>query len=112
MTSLGEVWQVPMKSLTQLASLQRAAKVGTLPPTAVAIDVELTRWFALGHHQHPAPHADSSGVVGRDETIAGAKIDPFSHNKQADIKLPGLRDKDIDASRISPLGEVREEIDA
>lgn len=66
---------------------------------------------SIGQYQHPEPHADSQGVVGRDETIAGAKIDPLAgKNKQAETELPGLDDENVDSSRIPPMGEVREEM--
>ncbi|KAK5464953.1 hypothetical protein LTS15_001516 [Exophiala xenobiotica] len=65
-----------------------------------------------GQYRHPAAHADSQGVVGRDETIQGAKIDPLSGKGNASTtKSAGLDDEQVDASRINPMGEVREEMD-
>lgn len=65
----------------------------------------------LGQYQHPAPHADSQGVVGRDEAIQGAKIDPLSGKENVSTtKSTGLDDEQVDASRINPMGEVREEM--
>ncbi|KIW12591.1 hypothetical protein PV08_09869 [Exophiala spinifera] len=64
-----------------------------------------------GRYKHPAPHADSQGVAGRDEAIQGAKIDPLSGKENTSTtKSPGLDDEQVDASRINPLGEVREEM--
>jgi len=64
-----------------------------------------------GQYQHPEPHADSQGVVGRDETIHGAKIEPLEGGRNTSTsKQPGLDDEQVDASRISPMGEVREEM--
>jgi hypothetical protein len=64
----------------------------------------------LGQYQHPEPHADSQGVVGRDEAIQGAKIEPLEGGRGTTTsKQPGLDDEHVDASRINPLGEVREE---
>lgn len=70
----------------------------------------LTDWGS-GQYQHPAPHADSQDVVGRDEAIQGAKIDRLSgKEKVATAKLTGLDDEQVDASRINPMGEVGEEM--
>ncbi|KIV79581.1 hypothetical protein PV11_07132 [Exophiala sideris] len=64
-----------------------------------------------GHYKHPAPHADSHGVVGRDETIQGAKLEPLEgKGSEPTSKSTGLDDEEVDASRINPLGEVREEL--
>jgi len=50
-------------------------------------------------------------VVGRDETITGAKIEPLAGEfKVAQKKMPGLDDETVDASRINPMGEVREQM--
>jgi hypothetical protein len=59
------------------------------------------------------PHADSQGVVGRDDVVEGAKIDPLS-GKEPGAKrstAKGLDDENVDASRVQPMGEVREEMD-
>ena len=48
--------------------------------------------------------------MGRDETIEGAKIEPLEGNKHAEGKGPGLDDEQVDAARIDPMGEVREEM--
>lgn len=59
----------------------------------------------------PAPHADSQGVAERDATIEGAKIEPLDGGRgNATSKEPGLDDELVDASRVNPLGEVREEM--
>jgi len=64
-----------------------------------------------GQYQHPESHADSQGVVGRDGVISGAKIDPLvAQANQATRKNEGLDDEQVDASRVEPLGEVREEM--
>jgi hypothetical protein len=64
-----------------------------------------------GQYQHTLPHADSHGSVGRDETIQGSKIAPFDGKfKTAATTTGGLDDETVDASRIDPLGEVREEM--
>ena len=56
------------------------------------------------------PHADSQGVVGREDVIQSAKIAPFDHKvKQSTQHTQGLDDESVDAARIRPLGEVREE---
>lgn len=79
-------------------------------------NVLLTRHWLTGNsqpgqYQHPEPHADSQGVVGRDEAIAGTKIDPLvSEFKEPQKKMPGLDDETVDVSRIEPMGEVREEM--
>ncbi|KAI7527791.1 hypothetical protein KC331_g16116 [Hortaea werneckii] len=70
-----------------------------------------------GQHQHPEPHAESGGSVGRDETIQAAKVDPLVSQAQsgetastATRKNPGLDDEVVDAGRVAPMGEVREEM--
>ncbi|EMC99882.1 hypothetical protein BAUCODRAFT_128589 [Baudoinia panamericana UAMH 10762] len=64
-----------------------------------------------GQYQHTAPHVDSHGVVGRDEVVSGAKIDPLvGEVNESTRKEPGLGDEEVDAGRIAPLGEVREEM--
>ncbi|KAF2093532.1 hypothetical protein NA57DRAFT_61238 [Rhizodiscina lignyota] len=65
-----------------------------------------------GQYQHPEAHADSQGVVGREDVIQGAKIDPLEQApgmKSAPVK-GGLDDENVDASRINPMGEVREQM--
>lgn len=56
------------------------------------------------------PHANSQGVVGRDDVIAGAKIEPLASHKMAGVPDQGLDDESVDAARIAPMGEVREEM--
>ena len=64
-----------------------------------------------GQYQHTAPHADTQGVVGRDEAVQGAKIEPLSGKEyETQLKGEGLDDEHVDASRVAPLGEVREEM--
>jgi len=64
-----------------------------------------------GQYQHTEPHAQSGGVVGGDETVSGAKIDPLANESDAATrKNPGLDDETVDASRVEPMGEVREEM--
>ncbi|GME22559.1 set domain-containing protein [Neofusicoccum parvum] len=64
-----------------------------------------------GQFQHPAPHANSQGVVGRDEAFAGAKIAPLDGKEGPTAgKSTGLDDEAVDGSRIAPLGEVREQM--
>ena len=66
-----------------------------------------------GQYQHPEPHADSQGSVGREEVIQGAKIDPLAGGPDlegGERAKSGLDDENVDASRISPLGEVREQM--
>ncbi|KAI6796221.1 hypothetical protein KC361_g4571 [Hortaea werneckii] len=70
-----------------------------------------------GQYQHPEPHAESGGSVGRDETIQAAKVDPLVSQAQsgetastATRKNPGLDDEVVDAGRVAPMGEVREEM--
>lgn len=42
--------------------------------------------------------------------MAGAKIDPLT-SEVLSKKMPGgLEDEDVDASRVAPMGEVREEL--
>ncbi|MCJ1445681.1 MAG: hypothetical protein MMC23_006186 [Stictis urceolatum] len=65
-----------------------------------------------GQYQHTAPHADSQGSVGRDDTIAGSKITPLereqgSHTPQ--LKNPGLNDELVDSARSNPAGGVGEQ---
>lgn len=58
-----------------------------------------------------APHADSTGVVGRDEDIGRVKIDPLDGSqKSSQRKDLGLDDEVVDAARVAPLGGVREEV--
>ena len=64
-----------------------------------------------GQYQHTASHADSQGVVGRDETVQGSKIEPLTGKEnETQRKGEGLDDENVDASRVAPLGEVREEM--
>ena len=64
-----------------------------------------------GQYQHAEPHADTQGVVGRDETIQGAKVDPLmSQTNEATRNNQGLDDEQVAASRVEPLGSVREEM--
>jgi hypothetical protein len=71
----------------------------------------LTENSQSGQYQHPEPHTDTQGVVGRDEVIAGTKIDPLvGEFKEAQKKMPGLDDEIVDTSRIEPMGEVREQM--
>jgi hypothetical protein len=73
--------------------------------------IELKAARHPGQYQHPLPHADSSGVVGTDETIHGSKIDPLSGKRNEPVdKSPGLSDEVVDTARIQPMGEVREEM--
>lgn len=59
------------------------------------------------------PHANSQGVVGYEDIIQSCKIAPMEPEdgmmKRADKHTHGLDDETVDASRILPLGEVREE---
>ncbi|KAI9838839.1 MAG: hypothetical protein M1819_004045 [Sarea resinae] len=65
-----------------------------------------------GHYQHPLSHANAGGATGRDEDISGTKIDPLragvKHNHQS--MMQGLDDQEVDAARIQPMGEVRDEM--
>ncbi|OCL12801.1 hypothetical protein AOQ84DRAFT_311557 [Glonium stellatum] len=64
-----------------------------------------------GQYQHPAPHANSQGVVGRDNVLQGAKIAPMEGEYQkADRESQGLDDEAVDGARINPMGSVREEM--
>ena len=64
-----------------------------------------------GQYQHTAPHADSHGVVGTDEVIQGAKLEPLEgQGHQATQKSEGVDDESVDTARIEPVGSVREEI--
>jgi hypothetical protein len=50
-------------------------------------------------------------LVGRDETIQGAKIESLEGGcGEATFKQLGLDDEQVDASRINSMGEVREEM--
>ena len=75
------------------------------------IDI-LLMYCLSGQGQHPAPHVDDQGSVGLDENIQAAKIDPLVSQVQAEATKPasGLRDEQVDAARIQPMGEVREDI--
>ncbi|KZF24474.1 hypothetical protein L228DRAFT_245413 [Xylona heveae TC161] len=62
------------------------------------------------HHHHVAPHADTSGVVGHEHTIASTKIDPLSRTTHTPVPPDtGLDIEDIDSSRIEPMGEVEDD---
>ncbi|MCJ1388686.1 hypothetical protein MMC18_001535 [Xylographa bjoerkii] len=64
-----------------------------------------------GQYQHTAPHADSHGVVGTDETIQGSKLEPLERQgHEATEKSGGINDESVDTARIEPVGSVREEI--
>ncbi|KAL1652085.1 hypothetical protein SLS58_000209 [Diplodia intermedia] len=71
--------------------------------------IDQTRIDPLGGH---APHANSQGVVGRDDVFAGAKLAPLEGDKYGHTiaKSSGLDDEAVDGSRINPLGEVREQM--
>ncbi|KAI4128138.1 MAG: hypothetical protein LQ338_002875 [Usnochroma carphineum] len=61
-------------------------------------------------YKHPAPHA-TSGVIGNDANIDKAKIEPLEgQTPKGGEKPSGLTDEEIDAARVQPLGEVREEM--
>lgn len=63
-------------------------------------------------HHHTNPHADSSGVIGREEYVEGSKIGVFDtaykHRSRTQHET-GLDDESVDRARIRPLGEVRED---
>ncbi|KAI1383386.1 uncharacterized protein F4822DRAFT_75907 [Hypoxylon trugodes] len=62
-----------------------------------------------GQHQHPAPHANSQGVVGTTENLGKTKIQPLEGGvNESQNPRTGLDDEAVDAARINPLGEVRE----
>ncbi|KAF2138313.1 uncharacterized protein K452DRAFT_290900 [Aplosporella prunicola CBS 121167] len=59
----------------------------------------------MPHHE---AHANSQGVVGREDVFASAKIEPFEGHRSAMYKVeksPGLDDEIVDSSRIDPLSE-------
>lgn len=61
-------------------------------------------------HHIQLPHANSQGVIGREDIVQGAKIAPLDGEvKRTTEHGQGLDDETVDASRIRPLGEVREE---
>ena len=65
-----------------------------------------------GQYQHPAPHA-TAGVIGNDANIDRSKIEPLEEQADAGkghAKNAGLGDEEVDAARVQPLGEVREQI--
>ncbi|KAK3716527.1 hypothetical protein LTR37_006423 [Vermiconidia calcicola] len=63
-----------------------------------------------GVGKHPEPHDDNQGAVGRDATISGAKIDPLVGQAQAAGQpVTGSTTEEVDATRIQPLGGVRED---
>ncbi len=64
-----------------------------------------------GQYQHPEPHADSQGVVGREGVLHSTKIEPLEGKRnEATEKSTGLDDEQVDAARVQPLGEVREQM--
>ncbi len=70
---------------------------------------ELTTAHIAGQGQHTAPHADSQGVIGRDNTIQGAKLEPLKSSTSSETSAAqGLDDEAVDAARIDPMGSVRE----
>lgn len=49
--------------------------------------------------------------MGRDDVLAGAKVAPLEGKHGETIaKTAGLDDEAVDAARIAPLGEVREQM--
>ncbi|KAI9664405.1 MAG: hypothetical protein M1831_002338 [Alyxoria varia] len=81
------------------------------------VDIEKAKDAPLGgrgEYQHTEPHADSSGVVGPDKNIQQTKVEPLSGetgSKEPDKNAQtGVRDENVDAARVAPLGEVREEM--
>ena len=65
-----------------------------------------------GQYQHPAPHA-TAGVIGNDANIDKSKIEPLEEEAGAGkghAKTAGLGDEEVDAARVQPLGEVREQM--
>ena len=63
----------------------------------------------VGQYKHPAPHADS-GVVGNDANLDKSKIEPLEGNiSKGGQQASGLGDEEVDATRVQPLGGVREE---
>ena len=92
--------------------IEAAAALGSnqLPSQFISRLHSLT--YSIGQYQHTAPHADSQGSVGRDDTIAGSKITPLereqgSHTPQ--LKNPGLNDELVDSARSNPAGGVGEQ---
>lgn len=64
----------------------------------------------LGQYKHPAPHA-TAGVIGSDANIDKSKIEPLEGDVAKGGQQPsGLTDEEVDAARVQPLGEVREEM--
>ncbi|KAL9110841.1 MAG: hypothetical protein Q9227_004641 [Pyrenula ochraceoflavens] len=70
-----------------------------------------------GQYQHTAPHADSSGVIGREEEVSGSKIEPLSPEEgsgkqsgERERRSSGLDDETVDRGRIDPMGSQREEV--
>ncbi|KAF2276581.1 uncharacterized protein EI97DRAFT_458496 [Westerdykella ornata] len=64
----------------------------------------------IKHHHIQLPHAETHGVIGYDDVIQSSKIAPFNGKlNQRTEHEEGIDDEDIDASRIRPMGEVREE---
>lgn len=73
--------------------------------------IPLTKKRSTGVGQHPLPHADDQGVVGKDVNIDKANIDPLVSTAHSENTKPatGLPEEQVDAARIAPMGEVREE---
>ncbi|OTB06032.1 hypothetical protein M426DRAFT_319399 [Hypoxylon sp. CI-4A] len=66
-------------------------------------------YVSLGQQHHTASRADSQGVVRTTENIGKTKIQPLdSGANEAQDARTGLDDETVDASRINPLGGVRE----
>merc|ERR1711879_339199 len=64
----------------------------------------------LKHHHLQQAHAETHGVCGYDDIIQSTKIAPMDGKmKQRTTHEEGLDMENIDASRIAPMGEVREE---
>ncbi|KAL9019978.1 MAG: hypothetical protein Q9185_002768 [Variospora sp. 1 TL-2023] len=64
----------------------------------------------VGQYKHPAPHA-SAGVVGPDANMEKTKIEPLEGEvSKGRVQPSGLTDEGVDAARVQPLGEVREEM--
>ncbi|KAL1636279.1 hypothetical protein SLS56_001259 [Neofusicoccum ribis] len=95
----------------QAATAPAELTAGAAPETSHLIHVQEADKRTKGQFQHPAPHANSQEVVGRDEAFAGAKIAPLDGKEGPTAgKSTGLDDEAVDGSRIAPLGEVREQM--
>jgi hypothetical protein len=63
----------------------------------------------LGQGQHTAAHANSQGVIGRENALQGAKLEPLDSNVDPGNPVTqGLDDEAVDSARIDPMGTVRE----